>query len=344
METNTSADLQAPIFSPRRRVIVAGPADLVTFEQPLERQLPLMAHPSISGVDLAAWAGLEREQIQSRLLRHGAILFRGFDIKSPSEFETFIVAVSGDPLPYLERSSPRTQVNGNIYSSTEYPADRSIFLHSENSYQESWPLKIFFWCQTPARVGGATPLADTRRILCRIIGSVRDSFERKGITYVRNFGNGLGLPWQSVFQTDDPVQVENYCSSRGIRCEWLSRDRLRTLQVRKATQTHPVTGEPVWFNHAVFFHISTLDPAIGNALNVTLAEDDLPNNTYYGDGSAIEPEVLDHLRAVYREETASFEWRQGDVLMADNMLVAHGRDSYHGARKVLVGMTEPHSA
>ena len=67
----------------------------------------------------------------------------------------------------------------------------------------------------------------------------------------------------------------------------------------------------------------------------------LPNNTYYGDSSQIEPQVLDHLRQAYRQEMITFPWQEGDILMLDNMLVAHGRGAYLGPRKVLVGMTEP---
>jgi hypothetical protein len=49
---------------------------------------------------------------------------------------------------------------------------------------------------------------------------------------------------------------------------------------------------------------------------------------------------MDHLRAAYRRETVSFPWQKGDLLMLDNMLVAHARDPFSGPRRVLVGMAE----
>jgi hypothetical protein len=70
-------------------------------------------------------------------------------------------------------------------------------------------------------------------------------------------------------------------------------------------------------------------------------EKDLPTNTYYGDGSPIEAAVLDVLRDIYRAEAVSFPWQEGDILMLDNMLAAHGRSPYSGPRKILVAMTEP---
>ena len=72
-----------------------------------------------------------------------------------------------------------------------------------------------------------------------------------------------------------------------------------------------------------------------------LGESDLPYNTYYGDGTPIEDAVVEDLRQAYRQETTSFPWFPGDILLLDNMLVAHGRSPYKGARKVLVAMGNP---
>jgi alpha-ketoglutarate-dependent taurine dioxygenase len=162
--------------------------------------------------------------------------------------------------------------------------------------------------------------------------------------YVRNFGDGFGLPWQTVFQTTDKSVVEAHCRKAGIVAEWKDGERLRTRAVRPAVARHPRTGEMVWFNHGTFFHASTLAPAIRISLEAEFKEEaDFPTNSFYGDGSTIESATLDILRDAYRQETVSFPWQQGDVLMLDNMMVAHGRASYSGRREILVGMAEPWS-
>jgi alpha-ketoglutarate-dependent taurine dioxygenase len=305
--------------------------------------LPLQILPNLEDLDFISWARSNREWIQSLLMRHGGLLFRNFRITSPSEFEKFVTAVSGDPLVYKEQTSPRSRVHGNIYTSTEYPPEHVIFLHNENSYSSTWPLKIMFFCVVAPREGGETPIADVRRVLARIPKAIRERFEEKGWMLVRNFGTGYGLPWQKAFQTEDKEEVDAHCAANGIQAEWLCGDRLRIRQRRAALHKHPVTGEEVWFNHATFFHISTLPPEIRAGLQAELPEEDLPYNTYYGDGIAIEPQVLDTLREVYLQETIKFPWQQRDLLLLDNMLVAHGRSSVRGLREIVVGMGEPYS-
>ncbi len=325
----------------KRRAVTVSSEALVRFGALSTGGLPLLVEPASQGVDLAGWAASSRSLLEEKLQRHGGILFRGFNLQGPEDLEAFIRAVSGQSLEYRERSSPRTEVKGNIYTSTDYPADQQIFLHNENSYQKEWPLKIFFLCRQAAEQGGETPIADCRKVLARIAPEIQQRFASRQWMYVRNFGSGFGLSWQTVFQTTDREVVERHCREKGIQLEWKEGDRLRTRAVRPAIARHPATGEPIWFNHATFFHVSTLAPALREALSAELVEDELPANTYYGDGAPIEPEVMEHLREAYRGETISFPWQPGDLLMLDNMLVAHGRAAYAGPRQILVGMAEP---
>ena len=306
-------------------------------------RLPLVFEPEIESVNLPAWAIANRAWIEAQLHKYGALLFRGFNVDTPNHLDHFIRATCGEPLEYHERSSPRSQVSGNIYTSTDYPPHESIFLHNEQSYNATFPLRILFFCTQPAEQGGATPIADTRRIYQRLSPQTRERFSEKGYMYVRNFNSGFGLSWQTAFQTTSKSEVEDYCRRNEIAVEWKARDGLRTTQVRRAVARHPHTGEVAWFNHCTFFHFSTLSPAIQEGLKSMFAEDELPNNTYYGDGSEIEAEVLDELRNAYLQEKISFPWQKGDILMLDNILTSHGRDPYVGPRTVLVGMAQPHT-
>ncbi|MEM7585037.1 MAG: TauD/TfdA family dioxygenase [Acidobacteriota bacterium] len=303
--------------------------------------LPIVIEPTKEGVDLVSWAASSRGFIEKNLLKYGGVLFRGFEISSPESFQDLIDALGHNALEYTERSSPRSRVDGNIYTSTDYPPQYPIFLHNENSYAHVWPQKIFFYCHVAPEVGGETPIADVRRVYQAIPQEIRTRFEEKGILYVRNFSDVAGLPWQSVFQTDDKDEVAAYATKAGYEIEWQDGNRLRTKRQGAASYLHPKTGEPVWFNHGTFFHVSTLVPEIRQGLLAQFAEEDLPNHTFYGDGTPIEPEALEILRSIYHQETIKFPWRRGDVLMLDNMLVAHAREPFEGDRSILAGMAEP---
>ena len=72
-----------------------------------------------------------------------------------------------------------------------------------------------------------------------------------------------------------------------------------------------------------------------------MPEEDLPYNTYYGDGSAIEADTLAEVQAAYDAETVGFDWEPGDVLLVENMITAHGREPFEGQRSILVSMSDP---
>lgn len=306
------------------------------------RTLPLVCEAVAESMNLVGWATSNRDWVRERLDRFGGVLFRNFHPKSVEDFEQFVEAAAGEPLRYSERSSPRSQVSGRIYTSTDYPPQYPIFLHNEQSYNLRFPGAISFYCVVAAAKGGETPIADTRKIFQRIDPEIRRRFSERGYQYVRNFGDGFGLTWQEAFQAADAAAVEQYCRDNGIDLEWKDGGRrLRTSQVRRAVARNPRTGDLCWFNHLTFFHVSTLVPSVRDSLLAEFGEHDLPNNTFYGDGETIEPEVMEHLRDAYTQETVAFAWQPGDVLLLDNIAVAHGRQPFEGARKVVVAMANP---
>jgi alpha-ketoglutarate-dependent taurine dioxygenase len=295
-------------------------------------------------VGLADWARDHAETVDRLLVEHRAVLLRGFALTGPEDFHAFVRATStGGLLEYRDRSTPRYEVGERVYVSTIYPQDQPIHLHNEGTYWTTWPLKIYFACLTPSTSGGETPIADVRHVYRRLPPDLLERMREKHIMYVRNYHPGIGLRWQDAFQTDDPAAAAAYAEQHHIELEWRAGGRLRTRQVRPAIRIHPRTGEPVWFNHAAFFHVSSLSRRVRQALLDSYAEADLPYNTYYGDGTPIAPEDLAIIRKSYAAEKTKFPWRRGDVMLLDNMSVAHSREPYTGDRHVIVAMTEAHS-
>ncbi|MEV7068489.1 TauD/TfdA family dioxygenase [Streptomyces collinus] len=292
-------------------------------------------------VEIGAYLAQHRAAVRAALVDRGAVLLRGFAVDGVDGFNGSVHALSGTPpLTYAERSSPRSTIKGQVYTSTDYPADEEIFLHNENSYQSVWPQTLYFFCIEPPHTLGATPLADIRAVHAAIDPDVREEFTRRRWRVVRNFHEDFGVPWQQAFNTDDKDRVAAYCAGKGIDVEWTA-GGLRTTAVRDAVHRHPVTGETVWFNHITFFHVSTVAPDVRDGLLEIFAPEDLPTNSYYGDGAPIPDDVVAHLRQCYRDASTRFDWQRHDVLVVDNMLAAHAREPFTGPRKIAVAMAEP---
>lgn len=285
------------------------------------------------------WLQDNKSLFEQILLKYGGILLRGFDIHSVSEFNKFSQIVCPNLLQYTYRSTPRSNLGGKIYTATEYPADQFIPLHNENAYTDTWPQKISFFCVIPAEGGGETPIADSRKVFKRIDTEVVKKFEEKNVLYVRNYSPGVDLSWQEVFQTSEKQDVEKYCLDHSIKYFWNQEGaELTTKQLCQATLVHPSTKEKVWFNQAHLFHISGLNKEIAQSLISELGEENLPRNAFYGDGTPIEEEVLEHIRSAYEEETIVFRWQRSDIMILDNVLMTHGRRPYSGERKIVVSM------
>ena len=79
------------------------------------------------------------------MIKYNGVLLRNFGIYAVSEFNKVVQIICPNLLDYVYRSTPRTRLGDKIYTATEYPADRTIPLHNENSYTKAWPEKIFFF-------------------------------------------------------------------------------------------------------------------------------------------------------------------------------------------------------
>jgi alpha-ketoglutarate-dependent taurine dioxygenase len=338
------APKESTIKARRQPLVLDQGTALVRRGQLSASPFPVVFEACTPGADLVAWTRANRAMLDETLSIHGAILFRGFQFGGLEDFRKWFDEACGEMLEYKERSSPRSELADRIYSSTDHPMQYEIFFHNENAYQDRWPGKIAFCCLVPPASGGRTPIADTREVIRQLRPSTVQKFEQLGVMYRRNLTDGLGLSWQTVFQTKDRMAVEDYCRDRKIHLSWRPDGGMTISQVRPAVVRHPRTGEALWFNHAAFFHVTTLPEEIRGGLIAAYEEEDLPSNTYYGDGSQIRPAVLDELRAAYRDRSTAFTWSRGDILLLDNMLIAHSRESFLGDRRIAVAMAETISA
>ena len=307
--------------------------------------LPLVLRPfdpkRRSRKDLTKLIKAHADWIEGKVQSHGGVLFRGFDMSSPKDFEK-VAATAVDKLkPYVEGQSPRTKVRGNVYTSTEYPKQLRITLHSELSYSKEPPRKLIFFCETPSTEGGETPIVDTRTIYQEMPTEIREKFETLGIKYVKNMPSddkGLGKSWMDHYETKDKKKVERYLAENEMTREWRDDGILRTESIRPSIRKHPATGETVWYNQSNLWHVSNFEEQRKKTLLQICGEEGLPTHCFFGDGTSMTDAELDVVRQVMWDNAVIFPWEQGDMLVLDNILTAHGRMPFDGPRKVLVAM------
>lgn len=302
-----------------------------------DRSLPLLFTPAVDDVDLTGWAKENQPLLQRELLKHGALLFRGFSARTVAEFEAVAQAVCPDLFGEYG-DLPREKSGRHVYGSTPYPPDKAILFHNESSHMHRWPQKQFFFCMQAAPQGGETPIVDCRAMYQGLRQEIRAELRSKQLMYVRNFTPGVDVSWQDFFRTPDKAVVEEMCAQNGMECLWMGKDSLRTRQICPAVIEHPKTGELVFFNQIQLHHVSCLEPAVRESLLSMLGMESIPRNVYYGDGSPIDEATVAEIGELYERTAVRFRWQEGDLLMLDNMLVAHARDPFAGPRKIVVAM------
>jgi alpha-ketoglutarate-dependent taurine dioxygenase len=320
----------------RRKAVQATELTSTGYLPGNEERLPLVITPTVEGVDLASWCASHADEVEDHLNRHGALLFRGFPLREPTEFEKVAATISGE-LWGDYGDLPSEETGERIYHSTPYPPDKMILFHNESSHFSSWPMRQFFFCVTPSAERGESPLLDCREVYDKLDREIVEEFERKELKYVRNFSEGVDVPWQEFFHTDDKAVVEKMCADAGMTCEWTELG-LRVGQHAKGVRVHPRTGEKTFFNQVQLHHVACLDEETRTAMRQLFADEDLPRNVYYGDGSPIPDETIDRIGELYEELCVEAPWQPGDLIALDNMLVAHARRPFVGERKIVVAL------
>ncbi|SOD64428.1 Taurine dioxygenase, alpha-ketoglutarate-dependent [Streptomyces zhaozhouensis] len=277
------------------------------------------------------------------LAREKAIVFRDFRVTA-DQLDPVLDRLLPNRLAYVHGDSPRTKVSGvgeNVYTSTEYPPEYTIFMHNEMSYAHAWPARLAFFCEVEPGGGGATPVLDGALWLRSLDPEIREAFSC-GVCYVQNLHDGLGFgkSWQDTFETDSREKVEEYLDGSGAEWEWKADGGIRVRSIRPATARHPVTGTEVWFNQADQWHPVGLGDETAAELATLLPEDELPQNTTFPDGSPIPAEYVRQIQEAGLTGAVDVDWRRGDLMLIDNVLVAHGRRPFTGSRRVLVAMSD----
>lgn len=317
--------------------------------------MPLVVAPESLGAradprlePLVEWLAAHRPWFDAQLASHGAIALRGFEIGTMADFQR-VVAAFGQPVGrYLGGVSSRTDLGGDVQTSTNYPGHEPVRLHNEFAHAPRRPERILLFALAPSEVDGETTVADGRRIAAALDPELRARFAASGLgyfwTYLARPDSGLARlfkSWQEAFATDDPQEAEAVCRSLGFTSGWTSSGLLWTHSHGPALVSDPIDGAPIWFGQYLARSAGTLaeHAAVTAALAAGPGRGGLMRYVSLGTERATTPAEYAHIQAVSSACEVAWRWQRGDVLVVDNLRCQHGRRPYRGARSILVSLT-----
>jgi len=214
-------------------------------------------------------------------------------------------------------------------------------------------------------------LADFRQVYRELSPQLCQKLLDKGIRYQRmhkrvgtyfTFDVADMLSWIELSGTSDKAEVERMCQQEGTPVEWKGDTFVSTTQT-EAFQLHPITKEPVWFNHSQVFHWTSFPAEVWHAwkrchdwrlllhcifvtifcvVKYGLLGHKMALHTTFGDGEPISVSEMQEIRRAIHKNMVFNRWEKGDLLMIDNFSTSHGRQpTYDKGRKIVVSWAEP---
>ena len=107
----------------------------------MEGELPLIVHADGARHvdDLVDWLTENATKVRDLLTNHGAILFRGFEVKQASQFECIARAIDDDLKNEYLGLSPRIPLTDYVFTASEIPSPLPIPQHNEMSFVSNPP-------------------------------------------------------------------------------------------------------------------------------------------------------------------------------------------------------------
>ncbi|XP_071733958.1 clavaminate synthase-like protein At3g21360 [Rutidosis leptorrhynchoides] len=261
--------------------------------------------------------------LESLLNKRGAILFRGFPVTSPSDFNDVVEAFGFPEAVYVGGRASRTQVVGRVYTANECPPGKGIPFHHEMAYVPDFPTKLFFFCDEEPGEGGETPIVLSHIIYDKMKERHPEfvaKLEEHGLTYIKvasdvdDPSSFTGGSWKSAYKTDDKSVAEDRASKLGTKLEWIGNTAKIISGPVPAIRSFD-SGRKTWFNSLA---VSYNGPASEKIYNGNTSVE-------LGNGDLVPDDAMVDFLNILEEECVAIPWKKGDVLLVNNLMVLHSR-------------------
>ena len=257
----------------------------------------------------------QAQKIADRELKaHGAVLFRDLQL-SAADFATFWDSFDWPKFRRIDPFYDRQKKEGIDLAPRTYP-DYIVPLHNEQTYNPIYPKKVIFYCLETAGIGGETLLGQNTVITSKLAPWVIDHVKKDGgllydhwILYdaeATDDPDKKAISWQHKTGATDIEDAIRSMVDYGFNETNMQVDDERTIHI---TNVHPSffrdeTHGDLWLS------------------SITLAHAKRPN------GDRLPHELHQAVELADWQSSYAFMLQDGDLLILDNVRVAHGRLPY----------------
>lgn len=321
-----------------------------------------------------------RGRIDEALEERGAVLFRGFPMANPEDFDAFVKAFDGYADLSYEKSmsfAVRTKLADRICTTNEGKSGGLVF-HHEQAQTPLWPSHVFFCCQLPAKPGdgGETGIVSSPLVYKKLTEKHPEfcsKLEQHGVKYTvfagpeQDSSKGAGRSWKSFFHASTKEVCESKMIAGGWEWEWgvgpsnatgdVGSDFLKcTTPVLEAVKLANGGGggrlRKCFFNQLIATTANALEfSRVGDSTEGCDPLVDLPSQegiddcVRFGNGDPIPLEILLDAKHICEDLAVNVQWQKGDVVLLSNYLMMHARRPWNGpegTRKLLASLVQEH--
>ncbi|KAI7741352.1 hypothetical protein M8C21_029257 [Ambrosia artemisiifolia] len=267
----------------------------------------------------------EKLWLESLLQKRGVILFRGFPVTSPSDFNDVVEAFDFPELLYVGGRAPRTKVVGRVYTANDSPLDKIIPFHHEMASMPDFPSKLFFFCAEEPKSGGETPILLSHIVYEKMKAKHPDfvaQLEEHGLTNTKIMSDEdrpsipSGRGWKSTFMTDDKNVAEERAAKLGTKLEWIGNAAKVITGPLPAIRLDKGSQRKTWFNNLVGSNTAPIRDDI----------DDYDAHVELGNGDLLPDHAVKDCMKIMEEECVAIPWKKGDVMLGGEARNKAGMD------------------
>jgi alpha-ketoglutarate-dependent taurine dioxygenase len=304
-----------------------------------------------------------KDELLNQMCQDGAILLRGFDIKSLEDCHCVLEAI-GIPLnsdDLCVGEVIRKKVDDYASEVTMQDSNEVVPPHTEGYFWYRQPKSISFYCEKANCRYGETPLFDCVNILKALPPKLLRKLQGKKVLMQFEYSASetdrsaisktqIKNTWQQVFNTQDKSVVEKALDRDDVEYDWKRTGALLVKVYVDLIAKHPMTGEKcfrgvryLFLDSLIYMSKHFIRPRLGVLSSAKLIVKALLAKTidtrkvYWTDslvGINLCRKEKRLLVEAYFNNCAIFKWQTGDLLLVDNIKVGHARLNIKGERNI----------